>query len=53
MWGTLDLFIKQLPDNLTFDNNYFNALCQGIPIGGYAKMVINLMDGIEVRSNED
>ena len=38
---------------LTFDNNYFNALYQGIPVGGYTKMVANLLDGIEVRLNED
>ena len=45
--------IKRLPVRLTFDNNYFNALYQGIPIGGYTKMVENLLDGIEVRLNED
>lgn len=45
--------IKRLPVRLTFDNNYFNALYQGIPIGGYTKMVANLLEGIEVRLNED
>ena len=45
--------IKRLPVRLTFDNNYFNALYQGIPIGGYTKMVENLLDGIEVRLNID
>lgn len=45
--------IKRLPVRLTFDNNYFNALYQGIPIGGYTKMVANMLDGIEVRLNED
>lgn len=45
--------IKRLPVRLTFDNNYFNALYQGIPIGGYTKMVENLLDGIEVRLNTD
>lgn len=45
--------IKRLPVRLTFDNNYFNALYQGIPIGGYTKMVENLLEGIEVRLNED
>lgn len=45
--------IKRLPVRLTFDNNYFNALYQGIPIGGYTKMVEKLLDGIEVRLNED
>lgn len=41
--------IKRLPVRLTFDNNYFNALFQGIPVGGYTKMVENLLEGIEVR----
>ena len=41
--------IKRLPVRLTYDNNYFNALYQGIPIGGYTKMVANMLDGIEVR----
>ena len=45
--------IKRLPVRLTFDNNYFNALYQGIPMGGYTKMVANLLKGIEVRLNED
>ena len=45
--------IKRLPVRLTFDNNYFNALYQGIPVGGYTKMVENLLEGIEVRLNED
>ena len=45
--------IKRLPVRLTFDNNYFNALYQGIPLGGYTKMVENLLDGIEVRLGED
>ena len=45
--------IKRLPVRLTFDNNYFNALYQGIPMGGYTKMVENLLDGIEVRLNTD
>jgi len=45
--------IKRLPVRLTFDNNYFNALYQGIPIGGYTKMVENILDGIEVRLNTD
>lgn len=38
---------------LTFDNNYFNALYQGIPIGGYTKLVEHLLEGIEVRLNTD
>ena len=45
--------IKRLPVRLTFDNNYFNALYQGIPIGGYTKLVANMLDGIEVRLGED
>ena len=45
--------IKRLPVRLTFDNNYFNALYQGIPMGGYTKMVENLLEGIEVRLNTD
>ena len=45
--------IKRLPVRLTFDNNYFNALYQGIPMGGYTRMVANMLDGIEVRLNVD
>lgn len=45
--------IKRLPVRLTFDNNYFNALHQGIPVGGYTKMVEHMLDGIEVRLNTD
>ena len=45
--------IKRLPVRLTFDNNYFNALYQGIPVGGYTKLVGNMLDGIEVRLGED
>lgn len=45
--------IKRLPVRLTFDNNYFNALYQGIPIGGYTKMVENMLEGIEVRLGVD
>ncbi|MBQ3303385.1 MAG: UDP-galactopyranose mutase [Clostridia bacterium] len=45
--------IRRLPVRLTFDNNYFNALYQGIPIGGYTKLVENLLEGIEVRLNCD
>ena len=45
--------IKRLPVRFTYDNNYFNALYQGIPIGGYTKMIANLLDGIEVRLNTD
>lgn len=45
--------IKRLPVRLTFDNNYFNALFQGIPMGGYTKLVENMLDGIEVRLGVD
>jgi len=45
--------IKRLPVRLTFDNNYFNALYQGIPVGGYTKMVENMLNGIEVRLGVD
>lgn len=43
--------IKRLPVRLTFDNNYFEAKYQGIPIGGYTKMVEKMLDGIEVQLN--
>ena len=45
--------IKRLPVRFTFDNNYFNALYQGIPFGGYTKMIENILDGIEVVLGED
>ncbi len=45
--------IKRLPVRLTFDNNYFNALYQGIPIGGYTKMVEKMLEGSEVLLNTD
>ncbi len=45
--------IRRLPVRFTFDNNYFNALYQGIPVGGYTKMVENMLSGIEVRLGED
>jgi len=45
--------IKRLPVRLTFDNNYFNALFQGIPVGGYTKMVANMLGDTEVRLGED
>ena len=45
--------IKRLPVRLTFDNNYFNALYQGIPVGGYTQMIANMLDGVEVRLGED
>lgn len=45
--------IKRLPVRLTFDNNYFNALYQGIPVGGYTKMIETMLNGIEVRLGKD
>lgn len=45
--------IKRLPVRLTFDNNYFNALYQGIPIGGFTRMVEQMLEGIEVRVDTD
>ena len=45
--------IKRLPVRLTFDNNYFNALYQGIPVGGYTRLVEKLLAGIEVRLGID
>ena len=45
--------IRRLPVRMTFDNNYFNALFQGIPIGGYTKLVQNLLEGAEIYLNTD
>lgn len=45
--------IKRLPVRFIFDNNYFNALYQGIPIGGYTKLVKNMLEGTETRLYED
>ncbi len=45
--------IKRLPVRLTFDNNYFNALFQGIPVGGYTRLVERMLDGIEVKLGVD
>ena len=45
--------IKRLPVRYTFDNNYFNDRYQGIPIGGYNKLIAALLEGIEVRTNVD
>ncbi len=57
-WGrdckSLPAFIiKRLPVRFTFDNNYFNALYQGIPIGGYTAMVERMLEGIECRTGVD
>ena len=45
--------IKRLPVRFTFDNNYFNARYQGIPEGGYTKMVEKMLEGIDLRLNLD
>lgn len=45
--------IKRLPVRFTYDNNYFNALYQGIPVEGYTWMVERMLEGIEVRLNTD
>lgn len=45
--------IKRLPVRFTYDNNYFNDTYQGIPIGGYTRMVENMLEGIEVRLGVD
>ena len=45
--------IRRLPVRFTFDNNYFNALYQGIPVEGYTRMVERMLEGVEVRTGED
>lgn len=45
--------IKRLPVRLVFDNNYFNDKYQGIPIGGYNKLIDGLLDGIETKTGID
>ena len=45
--------IKRLPVRLIYDNNYFNDKYQGIPIGGYTKLVEKMLNGIEIRLNTD
>ena len=45
--------IRRLPVRFTFDNNYFNALYQGIPVEGYTKMVERMLEGVEVRTGEE
>ncbi len=46
-------FIKRLPVRFTYDNNYFNDLYQGIPIGGYTQIIEKMLSGSEVRLNCD
>lgn len=48
-----DFIIKRLPVRFTYDNNYFNDIYQGIPIGGYTQIVEKMLEGIEVRLNTD
>lgn len=45
--------IRRLPVRLTFDNNYFNDAYQGVPIGGYNRLIDGLLDGVEVKLNTD
>lgn len=45
--------INRLPVRFIYDNNYFNDCYQGIPIGGYTKMIENMLDGVEVKLNTD
>ena len=45
--------IKRLPVRLVFDNNYFNDKYQGIPVGGYNKLIDGLLEGIECKTNVD
>ena len=45
--------IKRLPFRFVYDNNYFNDLYQGIPIGGYTKIIEKMLDGIEVKTDTD
>ncbi len=45
--------IKRLPVRFTYDNNYFNDMYQGIPIGGYTKLIEKMLEGIEVKLNCD
>jgi UDP-galactopyranose mutase len=45
--------IKRLPVRMTFDNNYFNALYQGIPIGGYSEMISKMLNGSEIKLGVD
>ncbi len=45
--------IRRLPVRLTFDNNYFNDSFQGIPVGGYTRLIEKMLEGVEVRLNTD
>ena len=48
-----DFIIRRLPVRLVFDNNYFNDKYQGIPVGGYNKLIDGLLEGIETQTNVD
>lgn len=48
-----NFIIKRLPVRFTYDNNYFNDRYQGIPIGGYTKIIEKMLEGIEVRLNSN
>ena len=48
-----NFIIKRLPVRFTYDNNYFNDIYQGIPIGGYTQIIEKMLKGIEVRLNTD
>ena len=52
-WNLPSFIIRRLPVRLTYDNNYFNDPCQGIPVGGYNKLVEGLLEGCEVRTGCD
>ena len=57
-WGRMctelpAFIIKRLPVRLIFDNNYFNDKYQGIPVGGYNKLIEGLLDGIETKTDVD
>lgn len=57
-WGTRatelpSFIINRLPVRFTYDNNYFNDTYQGIPIGGYTKIIEKMLEGIEVRLETD
>ena len=45
--------IKRLPLRFTYDNNYFNDRFQGIPMGGYTKIIEKMLDGVDVQTNTD
>ena len=45
--------IKRLPVRMVFDNNYFNDKYQGIPVGGYNKLIDGLLEGVECKTNVD